>query len=1107
MREIIAVCRSGKKSRLRTAQVLDRYFWRIGDRTWRGKATNACLDRMASELRKRATRNTAVVVHEIRSSMESRMPLIRIGASSSFSDEGIVPVSSHPSSVVQFLDHHQRPRAIVGVAALFHDLGKAMILFQDKLSRALKGGKPEADPVRHELQSATVWDILFGGMSDLDLIDALGSVTLIDIDEACRLSVDILARNHRNPDDYIDLKFLRNEGSIAQAVGLLVLTHHRLPEGNSTHICILASRHVNKDATLNKKDLQIKEGVPFWYEDWWIRRLRREAIKMSNASETSSLDIGLRASLMFADHLGSAAKTVSQTLPDHLANTLPDAEQSKSYVPADSLSQHVKRVYSFTRNTFDMFHKYKDRFPALSQDQAPIDVAFPAESKDPRFVWQSKAAQAARTMCEENEGGFFACILAGTGTGKTRGAPTILANAAFSDSRPERRYMRMSLALGLRVLTTQSAREYVDDLGFNADDVSVLVGQAPIEFSGPETILGSESHISIPEWMRVEKVTGSVPKDGEENESEWITSLSMDTDRGLPAICDLILEVAGKNGISGRRLITPPVMVGTIDHLMAVAAPVNSRYLIQTIRLMTSDLILDEIDQFDGEDIAAIARLVYQTGAAGRRVIIMSATLTTDIAEALHSAYSKGWKSFSKASGISSNVNLLITGDALGSCFTSVDCEDVIDAIEKCCAVTLDTLSKTPALRRGEILPHRETWQDLVAQVDDNCTRSHRYHHAKVSGHAVSVGLVRMTRIAHTAAMSVQLPSGLLKDRLRLVLCLHSNFPRLHRGWIETQLKRALTRKGDDPEAGLRSLCETEGVFERAKALGVTDIEIVVVTSPVIETGNDLDFDYAIIDPISMRSIVQSAGRVQRHRPVCGQEPNILIMGKSPIAMEQGLLSNPGVETSPHFETTVKKMSLAKFEDRLIADLAGDETFYKIDAASIISGIGTVPLRDAERDLRSAMINLSEDSPLGLYLNETLARLNLQMTKTRKFRRSTTRDIHYFMDGEGLRDATWFVDFAPGTHESEACVAQDRGLSVAALENEDHHLFRTLTRSAWHDLSGGSLDMSSEDMKNLMTCNVSDFSRDIDTQMTYAPFTGFTRGSYEDLFLSYGKVE
>ena len=179
MREIIAICRSGKKSRLRTAQVLDRYFWRIGDRTWRGKATNACLDRVARELRKRATRNTAVAIHEIRSSIESRMPLIRIGSAAAFSDAGLVPVSSHPSSAIKPNDALNAARAVVGVAALFHDLGKATVMFQGKLQRALKGVKHEGDPVRHELQSAAVWDDLFGSCADAELADTASSATTL----------------------------------------------------------------------------------------------------------------------------------------------------------------------------------------------------------------------------------------------------------------------------------------------------------------------------------------------------------------------------------------------------------------------------------------------------------------------------------------------------------------------------------------------------------------------------------------------------------------------------------------------------------------------------------------------------------------------------------------------------------------------------------------------------------------------------------------------------------------------------------------------------------------------------------------------------------------
>lgn len=41
MREIIAVCRSEKHARDHVARVLDRNFWRIGDRTWRDKTRTA----------------------------------------------------------------------------------------------------------------------------------------------------------------------------------------------------------------------------------------------------------------------------------------------------------------------------------------------------------------------------------------------------------------------------------------------------------------------------------------------------------------------------------------------------------------------------------------------------------------------------------------------------------------------------------------------------------------------------------------------------------------------------------------------------------------------------------------------------------------------------------------------------------------------------------------------------------------------------------------------------------------------------------------------------------------------------------------------------------
>lgn len=1116
MREVIAVCRSSKKERIRIARVLDRYFWRIGDRTWRGKATNACLDRVSRELRVKANRSTAVVIHEIRSAHESRVPIVRIGARHAFSEAGLAPISARPArSAVSTAPSTSRP--VVRIAALFHDLGKATVLFQDKLRRALNGGKPEADPVRHELHSAAVWDHLFGAVPDEPLSTALCALEPEDIDAACDAVRTMLTKLALEPKSKLAFAFLQQEGSLSYAIGMLILTHHRLPEGDTDLRTPLAARHARAPEGIDTLHaLSIAPGTPFWHEPWWRDALRRDAEALRPGQPQIGLDIYLRAALMMGDHYGSSNKVTSSTIPDHLANTKPK-ETGEGYQPADSLSKHVRRVHAAARHGVDLFERYVHGFPALDEADVPVDIAHPAPSENPRFRWQLEAARKARALCEARDGGFFACLMAGTGTGKTRGAPTILAGAALGDARPEQRYFRMSLGLGLRVLATQSASEYVSDLGFNDQDVSVLVGQAPLAFSKGEdrderNNTGSESQIEIPDWLKVEMAAGGVPDQGDPREADWLRSLSVDTGRGLPAFCEKIISSAdpgkGKSAkaAAARRLLSPPVMVGTIDHLMGVAAPVNARYLMQAMRVATSDLILDEIDQFDGEDIAAIGRLVYQTAAAGRRVIIMSATLTPDIATALHAAYREGWSVYAVSRGASDNVNLLVTGDAPRSCRTNAEGGTLETILAESSAVTLAALADAPPARRGAILPPCDTWENIVDQIDTACHRLHETNAVEMEGFRVSFGMIRMTRISHTAALAAQLPSGEVEDRLRVTLCLHSQFPRLLRGWIESRLKKALTRKGDDPNAGLRSLCRAEKIFERASETSVRDVEIVLITSPVIETGNDLDFDWAILDPISTRSIIQAAGRVWRHRQAVGSATNVMILGRSPIAMQGGKLSMPGVETKAHQDTGVETPSLDAFDGRLFSALAGTADFTVINAAPVLQEDISFPLRDAEAQLRASMIGTEQDTatrPLGLYIRSVSSRMTQRMPLVRRFRRSDTRSVLYKLVGEELATAKWFRDLAPGKFHSALVEVGPAALTVSPLNG--CHVFEAITLRAWEDFALGK-DPSKPDIGSVMQIEIPDYGDDGEPTMTYTEFTGFTRGSFEDLFEPFGKA-
>ncbi|MBF4242445.1 type I-F CRISPR-associated helicase Cas3, partial [Vibrio anguillarum] len=72
-----------------------------------------------------------------------------------------------------------------------------------------------------------------------------------------------------------------------------------------------------------------------------------------------------------------------------------------------------------------------------------------------------------------------------------------------------------------------------------------------------------------------------------------------------------------------RALLYAPVLVCTIDHIMAATETKRGgRYILPCLRLMSSDLVIDEIDDFTGDDLIAIGRLVHLAGMLGRKVMI-----------------------------------------------------------------------------------------------------------------------------------------------------------------------------------------------------------------------------------------------------------------------------------------------------------------------------------------------------------------------------------------------------------------------------------------------------------------------------------------------------
>lgn len=126
----------------------------------------------------------------------------------------------------------------------------------------------------------------------------------------------------------------------------------------------------------------------------------------------------------------------------------------------------------------------------------------------------------------------------------------------------------------------------------------------------------------------------------------------------------------------------------------------------------------------------------------------------------------------------------------------------------------------------------------------------------------------------------------------------HSRQALILRNQLEQHLDRILNRKnGTQPTDDL--------AIQTAIAAHPTAKHhiFIILASPVCEVGRDHDYDWAIVEPSSMRSLIQLAGRINRHRPDRTPHlPNIGIWQHNirAIKNQNPAFQYPGYETKTH---------------------------------------------------------------------------------------------------------------------------------------------------------------------------------------------------------------
>ena len=957
-----------KKSR----RVLDAFADRIGDRTWQTLITLEGLNAVKKNLRKTASKNTAVACHRIRGRNRTELVWI-VGNREKFNLQGIVPVNYTKRNILNSQwenDWHLLPliQTLVALASLLHDWGKASHWFHKKLRR--KSKKIIGDPLRHEWISCLFICALVEQAGDSESDESW--LTLLEtgaVDEAAiqnyfkEILKNACLQEPQSPFDKLP--------PIAGLVVWLILSHHRLPlwtkdnKWNSEPVKTLSMilrritqkwRYENRFGedefqSAVKLCFEFPHGLPGQSPQWkkqtkrWAAKAKNHLPSFINAITDGSFRLVLchaRLCLMLGDHYYSSQKQDSKWHDDSMLFANTDRQTGALKQKLDehlvNVSEHglkIARLLPFLETQLPFAHDVK---------------ALKIKSQKSDFKWQDKAVKNIKTYLKslsqkdsESRKPFFIVNMASTGRGKTMANAKIM--WALSDDGESLRYI---LALGLRTLTLQTGDEYRERVGLDETELAVLIGSK-----------------AVMELHEKNKVDADEEK-MEELESAGTESLEPLLDEEIDFGCEIPKEgfATVLQNQRDRKFIYAPVLACTIDHLMgATETKRGGRFILPQLRLMSSDLVIDEIDDFTGSDLVAIGRLIHLAGILGRKVMLSSATIPPDLAEGYFNAYRKGWEVFQKTRGAGKRIGCAWVDEFNTSVETIAEITDsdhqkrYRELHRRFIDKRIKYLGNEKVKRKGRIIDcsmlyrfhstadaHLKDDEGSIKEryyekIKQNLISLHTHHHTVdgITMKKVSFGVVRVANIAPCIDLAQYLLNAEWPEIIApKIMAYHSRQVLFLRSEQEKHLDAVLKRKegkGTPPKAFSHPV-----IREHIDGSLSENIIFILVATPVEEVGRDHDFDWAVVEPSSYRSIIQLVGRVLRHRDFTPSEANIALMQYNLRALLYG-------PDKPAY-------CYPGYEDRDRCLLKTHDLSSLISPEEIADGIDAVPRISRKRELR-----------------------------------------------------------------------------------------------------------------------------------------------------------
>ncbi|MTH95504.1 hypothetical protein [Roseibium sp. RKSG952] len=620
--------------------------------------------------------------------------------------------------------------------------------------------------------------------------------------------------------------------------------------------------------------------------------------------------------------------------------------------------------------------------------------------------------------------------MAGTGSGKTRAAPIIHAATAKACGED----LRLSVTSGLRTLTLQAGTEYVRELGFSRDDVEVIIG---------DDLLRRMHDAGVRR-----NVTEDVGTDGQIGDDLLLADGS-NTAHALALPSTALKSLGGKADGSLARMVASPVLVSTIDTLMSAADARRGRHTAAMMRVATSDLLIDEIDDFADEDIVAISRLVYLSASFGRKVVIASATVTPTIADALFRCYLAGWQNHRHVSSAGSEAPVVAGwfGERAGvsACSKMDSLEEFRGSHEDFVNKMIESLKDSDGQRSLGVARMRdcETAAEYFEQVTDIFEVAHDKNHVldEKTGKRLSLGLVRWSNVGTSVFHARTVMERVFPAHVAVkVVPYNGSMLNIHRNYVERTLNPALKRKPVEGRDPILSNPYVRQALDESSS-SVTDVIIVVISTSIEEVGRDHDFDWAICEPSSLRSLIQIAGRIRRHRLEQWLSKNLFLLDRcfkerGGIAIGSGSFSYPGPETLSHVKTENRQDLVLK--ERTIDRVFDVESLSNVvDSTEVIgmdqpkSGIGRLERLVSEHYLTQGA---DRGVSVGAFISDPLSLACDFHPSQRKFRRQRCVEVTYVLWGD-RQDRSWYrTPFDKG--DARELISCGKKVDRLFLENE-----------------------------------------------------------------------